>query len=143
MSGKEGVIHTELVVPGVLSSLEAVHAWALSSLGELQLGENVVHNILLAISEAVTNAIRHGCQECSDRAVQLAFDASPEKIEIVVQDEGEGFDPAAVPDPTLGERLYQPGGRGIYLIRALASELAVERVANGTRVFVRFFLPRD
>jgi len=137
---EEKVIHKELVVPGVLSSLETVHSWATSALGELRLTESALHNILLAISEAVTNAIRHGSKELFERSVMVSLDASSSGLLVAVDDEGEGFDPMAVPDPTQGDRIYQPGGRGIFLLRALAHELEVHHSGHGTKVRFKFFL---
>ncbi len=140
METEEALIHKELVVPGVLSSLETVHRWANAALGELRLPEAALHNILLAISEAVTNAIRHGSKESAANQVSVSLDANSTNVSIRVDDEGTGFDPAAVPDPTQGELVYRPGGRGIFLLRALADDLQVRRSDDGTQVLFNFVL---
>ncbi len=140
MKSEQGMIHKRLVVPGVLSSLETVHGWAVSTLAELRLPEVALHNILLAISEAVTNAIRHGSKEHEEHRVVISLEASSRKVAIQVDDEGDGFDPAAVPDPTQGDLLFRPGGRGIFLLRALTNDLQVRSSGDGTQVLFNFVL---
>jgi serine/threonine-protein kinase RsbW len=140
METEEEMIHKKLVVPGVLSSLETVHRWAVAALGELRLPEAALHNILLAISEAVTNAIRHGSNELAGHSVSVSLDANSRNVAIQVDDEGPGFDPAAVPDPTQGERVFRPGGRGIFLLRALTNDLQVRSSSEGTQVLFNIVL---
>jgi len=74
-------------------------------------------NIPLACDEAITNAIIHGNRSNPDRKVNIQVYVSPNRFRIRVRDEGEGFDVARVVDPTQGEALLRPGGRGVYLMR--------------------------
>ncbi len=86
----------------------------------------------LALQEAFINAVRHGNQMDPDKEVKIEYLVDPEKFEISVTDEGEGFDPEAVPDPRCGENLYKPNGRGLLLMRAYMD--AVEYNEKGNRV---------
>ena len=72
----------------------------------------------LSLEEGITNAIRHGNKFASDKNVIIRCDISTEKMRVVVVDEGEGFDPEDVPDPTLEEFIERPCGRGLMLMRA-------------------------
>ena len=88
--------------------------------------------IHMALEEAIMNAIKHG--NCCDGTKCVTIDArlSATKFYINVKDEGPGFDPHAVPDPTLDENLTKPSGRGLMLMRIYMNE--VQYSENGTRV---------
>lgn len=72
----------------------------------------------LSLEEGITNAIRHGNKFASDKNVVIRCDISTDKIRVVIVDEGEGFNPEEVPDPTLEEFIERPCGRGLMLMRA-------------------------
>jgi serine/threonine-protein kinase RsbW len=138
MPSGESLIREQLVIPGELASLERVHRWSLAQLGALGLSQAMLHNILLATSEAVTNAIRHGSREEATKLVLISIEATPHSVAVAVEDEGEGFDPDAIPDPTEGDRLYQTGGRGVFLLRSLASNFQISHSRTGTKVMFSF-----
>lgn len=72
----------------------------------------------LSLEEGITNAIRHGNKFASDKNVIIRCDISAEKMCVMIVDEGDGFDPEDVPDPTLEEFIERPCGRGLMLMRA-------------------------
>ena len=72
----------------------------------------------LSLEEAITNAIRHGNKFASDKNVIIRCDIGTDKMRVVIVDEGDGFDPEDVPDPTLEEFIERPCGRGLMLMRA-------------------------
>jgi serine/threonine-protein kinase RsbW len=74
-------------------------------------------NIPLACDEAITNAIIHGNRSNPEKKVSIQLYVSPNRFRIRVRDEGEGFELAHVDDPTRGEALLRPSGRGVYLMR--------------------------
>lgn len=71
----------------------------------------------LAVEEALVNAIRHGNKEDAAKRVQLVCRICEQRLRIEVADEGSGFNPAQVPDPTDSDNLEVPSGRGIMLMR--------------------------
>jgi len=79
--------------------------------------------IKLALEEALANAVKHGNCYDSSKKVTVRYAVTDEKAIIVVRDEGGGFVPESVPDPTAPERLPLPNGRGIMLIRAYMDEV--------------------
>jgi serine/threonine-protein kinase RsbW len=79
--------------------------------------------IRLALEEALTNAIKHGNGEDPDKRVQVRFDVDDERVMVVIRDEGKGFDPDGIPDPTADENIEKPAGRGVMLMRAYTDEL--------------------
>lgn len=92
--------------------------------------------IRTALSEALNNALRHGCRLDPDKRIHLRCHCDPQTgLELSVRDEGSGFDPGRLPDPTAPENLERFGGRGIYLIRQLMDE--VEFHAGGCEIRMR------
>lgn len=72
----------------------------------------------LALEEALINAIKHGNKMNPEKEVKIDYLVNPDKVEISMTDEGEGFNPEAVPDPRLGENLYKKEGRGLLLMQS-------------------------
>ncbi len=93
--------------------------------------------IRLAIEEAVTNAFKHGHKGLPrETPVRLDFVVAVDRAVIAVEDQGPGFNPSDVPDPTLDENLERPCGRGLMLIRAYMSALTFN--PSGNRVEMTF-----
>jgi serine/threonine-protein kinase RsbW len=85
--------------------------------------EREVFGIHMAVEEALVNAIQHGNQEDPAKFVHVRYQAAPYRLRIEITDEGPGFLPANVADPTSGERLCQPNGRGLLLMKAYMSKV--------------------
>jgi serine/threonine-protein kinase RsbW len=84
----------------------------------------------LAVEEALVNAIKHGNREEEGKQVHVEFRLTDNRFYVRIQDEGEGFDPADVPDPTADENLERPGGRGIMLMRNFMTRVVYNSVGN-------------
>ncbi len=91
-----------------------------------------VFAIRLALEEAVVNGFKHGNENKPGATVELAWAVDAKRVEIVVEDQGRGFDPKTVPDPREPENLEKPSGRGLMLMRAYMTH--VEHNAKGNRV---------
>jgi len=101
--------------------------------------EDSTFAIKLALEEAMTNAVRHGNCGDSNKKVRVRYVVTPKHVVICVRDEGEGFCPDNIPDPTTPDRLSLPCGRGIMLIRAYMNE--VEYRENGREICMTKFNP--
>jgi serine/threonine-protein kinase RsbW len=82
-----------------------------------------VYGIHLALEEALVNAIRHGNRSDPDKDVEIRCFLGDETVRIEIQDEGPGFDPTKLPDPTSDEFLDRPNGRGVLLIQTFMSRV--------------------
>jgi serine/threonine-protein kinase RsbW len=100
------------------SAVEKQWRWILPKLKAHNFSENDIFAIHLAIEEAFINAIRHGNKMDPRKEVKIDYFVDDRKVEISMTDEGQGFNPNAVPDPRCGENLYKAGGRGLLLIRS-------------------------
>ena len=78
---------------------------------------------VLAVREAVMNAVLHGNKERDDRSVRVDYSLNAERIQIDITDQGEGFDPGDLHDPLSSENLLREGGRGVYLMRQFMDEV--------------------
>lgn len=135
------VVH--LSIPSRLEELAQVHA-AIEELGRRHgLDEDFVNSVMIAVIEAGTNAVQHGNVFSDAKTVQFELTVTPAEIAVQVDDYGEGFDPARVADPTEGDHLLDPHGRGLFLMRSLMDEVEFEtRSDRGTRVKLRKALPK-
>lgn len=100
------------------------------------LDESLTHRIMLALSEAVTNAIVHGNKEIRDKKVSIKITINSSMIVIDIQDEGEGFNPDDIPDPVDEKNLLATGGRGLFLMEEFADH--VEYRNKGRLVIMKF-----
>lgn len=92
-------------------------------------GGDVFH-VQMAMEEALVNAIEHGNKRCESKQVEINITVSTDEVTIRIKDEGAGFDHRNVADPTEEERLEQPRGRGVLLIRELMSESRYNDIGN-------------
>ena len=91
----------------------------------------------VTLGEAVANAILYGSGDRPGAVVRVTAATRPEGLRVRVSDEGEGFDPEAVPDPTAGEGVGRPRGRGLFLLRQLADHVEFNEVGNEVRLTFR------
>jgi serine/threonine-protein kinase RsbW len=96
--------------------------------------EEDIFGIHLALEEAFINAVRHGNKMESSKAIKVDYSIGPNKIEICMTDEGEGFDPEVIPDPRYGDNLYKPAGRGMLLMRAFMDVIEYNKKGNSLRM---------
>lgn len=123
-----------MVIP---SDLQAARQLALELLGVVRrhgYGETCAFAIRLAMEEALYNAIKHGNRMDPAKAVEVEVDVNKDRAIITITDQGEGFDPTGVPDPTTDENLEKPSGRGIMLMRAYMDEVRFNRRGNQVRL---------
>jgi serine/threonine-protein kinase RsbW len=93
-------------------------------------------NILIAVTEAVNNAITHGNHNNPDKSVTIAYSIDPNSITFSISDEGSGFDYKNLPDPTAPENLDKVNGRGIFLMKNLSDNIQFDE--NGKQVQLKF-----
>jgi serine/threonine-protein kinase RsbW len=103
---------------------------------ELKLDEEKLPGLLLAVTEAVTNAIIHANKCDETKKVTMNVLKDDHKLIITVKDEGKGFDPAKVPDPTAPENLLKDSGRGLYLMKIYMDELKYNITPSGTETIL-------
>lgn len=122
----------EFIIPSEFSAGREVQEQVLAQLHKHGYNCDCAFAIRLALEEALINAIKHG-NHCDPRKkVHVKAQITPKQAEIVVEDEGEGFSRAGVPDPRAHENLERLNGRGIFLMEAYMNK--VEWSCGGRRV---------
>ena len=137
-NGEHILYHERIRIPATLEELHHVYNWADEHLQQTGISESKRFDIMLALSEAVTNAIRHGCHDSKGDFVDIDVMITSSAVNIKVHDCGTGFEPDALPDPTKAENLYTPNGRGVFLIKNLADDVRYDFAPDGTTVNVKF-----
>jgi serine/threonine-protein kinase RsbW len=97
-----------------------------------------VFSIKLALEEALVNAIKHGNQMDRSKKVHISYRLHADRFEIHIADEGPGFDPSDVPDPTAFENLERPCGRGLMLMRHYMTDVAYNGRGNAVAMSKHF-----
>ena len=120
-------------IPATLQAVEGVVQNIMALASEMKCGEGHFAEIELALREALANAVIHGNRQDPAKKVDVRCFCQPDRgMLLVVEDEGAGFDPKEVPDPTQAERLFETHGRGLFLIRRTMDHVRFSR--SGRRV---------
>ncbi|HVS20330.1 MAG TPA: ATP-binding protein [Pyrinomonadaceae bacterium] len=114
---------TRLVLPSHIEAVADAAAAASRFAQSCGVDESIAFGIDMAVREAVTNAVVHGNQEDEAKSVEVTFSCRQHALEIEINDQGEGFDPVDVPDPTDAANILKTSGRGIFLIRNFMDEV--------------------
>lgn len=85
--------------------------------------EDAAHYVNVAVRESLVNAIRHGNGMDESKRVLVEFVLHPDQLEVGVLDQGAGFDPDSLPDPTAAENILKTSGRGIFFMRSFMDEV--------------------
>lgn len=112
-----------LHIPSSVDNIRMVEKFIDEVKTKWSIGDDLYGNIMIAITEAVNNAIIHGNKQDERKTVHLKVNKVQEKIKFIIEDQGTGFDYINIKDPTAPENLLQPGGRGIFLMKQLSNEI--------------------
>ena len=124
----------EIIVPNDLTAAKKPEQIILEEVKLQGYGENAAFAVKLALEEALTNAFRHGNKCDPNKKITVRYLVTEERIEIEIYDEGDGFEPGSVPDPTLPENIDRPHGRGIMLMRSYLDKVEYHGDGNAVRL---------
>lgn len=131
MSGRVSLINDR-------DQIDALQDLIIEGAEEMGYAKGARFALRLAVEEAIANAFRHGHRDLPpETPVEIGYRLDPERILVSVQDQGPGFEPGAVPDPTLDENLEIPGGRGLVLMRAYMTRVAYNETGNRVEMELR------
>ena len=130
MSQDRWVWQCERVIPSETGAGAPLLQEILQQLEKHDWIQHDIFSIHLAMEEALVNAIRHGNRLDTSKHVHVACRMKPDLVRIEITDEGEGFDPSSVPDPTDPDHIEAPSGRGLMLMRSFMSRVEYNDVGN-------------
>ena len=128
----------KIQIPSLIENIRVVESFIDNSKEKFNIEDDIYGNIMVAVTESVNNAIRHGNKFDKDKNVQLSLFVDDDRLRFEIEDEGSGFDYNSLSDPTAPENIENPGGRGIFLMRNLSDE--VEFYNDGRKVQLTFFI---
>ena len=103
---------------------------------DIGIPEERMNGLMLSVTEATTNAIKHANKSDESKLVKINVNVVGRKVIISVKDEGIGFDPQKIPDPTEPENLLKDSGRGVYLMRFYMDDLKYNITPTGTETIL-------
>ena len=132
MTDNNTIQHFELA--STIESLSMIEKLIDEVCDKYGISEDHYGNILIALTEAINNAILHGNKMDPNKNVNLDLEAGANDICFTIKDQGEGFNYDDVPDPTLPENLEKINGRGVFLMKSLADDVLFEESGSCVRL---------
>jgi serine/threonine-protein kinase RsbW len=133
-----GVTTVRLEMPSEIGCIEqAVSLVTRHCLSGTRCSERLRFRLQVALAEALSNAVVQGNREDPAKRVLVEADLSADLIRVAITDEGDGFDPAQVPEPIRPEQLFESCGRGLYLIRKLVDDVHFNEQGNSICMTLR------
>jgi serine/threonine-protein kinase RsbW len=128
----------KISIPSLIENIKIIESFIDNARENFKINDDIYGNIMISVTECISNAIIHGNQSDKNKLVHLQLQMDEGKLKFVIQDEGEGFDFSLLPDPTAPENIEKPGGRGIFLIRNLSDEVRFDD--NGKTIVITFYM---
>jgi serine/threonine-protein kinase RsbW len=142
VSSHDSICRFTMTIPADPKAISMVLDRVTRMLEKREWPEDDVTAVQLALTEAVANAIRHGCRGDRSKSVQCSVGCcESDEVVIVVRDPGDGFDPGGAPDPLDPANTLKPNGRGIFLMRAFMDHVVF--ADDGREVQMRKRMPRE
>lgn len=113
----------KIQIPSIVENIRIVESFIDNVKDKYKIDDDIYGNIMIAVTESVNNAIKHGNNCDKNKNVTLTAVYEDNLVRFIVEDEGPGFDPTKLPDPTAAENLEKLGGRGIFLMEQLSDEV--------------------
>ncbi len=108
-----------IVIASTPEAISQVRVCILDEASALGFAESDLLDLALGLEEALANALEHGNGRDRSKRIFVHYRVTPDQAVVEIEDEGNGFDPQSVADPTLNDNLHRIRGRGIFLMRAL------------------------
>ena len=128
----------KLKIPSLTENIRIIESFIDNAKDKYNIDDDIYGNIMIAVTESVNNAIKHGNALQNSKNVTISLHLEQDIITFSIQDQGAGFDYQNLPDPTAPENIDKPGGRGIFLMKHLADEVKFKD--EGRLVELRFYV---
>lgn len=110
-------------IPSLIENIRIVESFIDNAKDRFNIDDDIYGNIMIAVTESVNNAVKHGNKEDKEKNVNLSLFMKENSISFIIEDEGPGFDYNNLKDPTSPENIDKIGGRGIFLMKHLSDEV--------------------
>jgi serine/threonine-protein kinase RsbW len=127
----------EVIISSALDNLDLIQTLTDCITNFMSFDEDSAHWIGMSVREMATNAIQHGNKLDLSKKVDICFDIAPDRLSILIRDQGNGFRADSVPNPLDAENLLKPSGRGIFYVRTFMDEVEFRSLSQGgTEVYM-------
>ncbi|WP_297336416.1 ATP-binding protein [Algoriphagus sp.] len=128
----------KISIPSLIENIKIIESFIDNAREKFEINDDIYGNIMISVTECISNAIIHGNKNDKEKLVHLELRAEKDQLQFVIEDEGSGFDLERLPDPTAPENISNPGGRGIFLIKHLTDEVKFEN--DGKKTILSFYM---
>ena len=122
----------------MIENIQIIESFIDNAKETFEINDDQYGNIMISVTECISNAIVHGNKSESSKLVHLDLQMEPGLLRCSIEDEGNGFDFNQLPDPTDPANLEKVGGRGIFLMKHLSDEVKFEE--GGKKTVLSFYL---
>jgi serine/threonine-protein kinase RsbW len=137
-------LHEKIVfeVPSVISIMHSILDYLMKRVEKVGVVNPETSNLFVALDEAFVNAVKHGNKFDANKLVRITADVSPEEARFTIEDEGDGFNVAEIPDPLDPQNLFKTSGRGVLFIYNIMDEVKYNERGNRLTMVKRKNQPR-
>ncbi|MCM0059346.1 MAG: ATP-binding protein [Algoriphagus sp.] len=128
----------KISIPSLIENIQIIESFIDNAKEDFEINDDLYGNIMISVTECISNAIVHGNQSDSSKLVHLELLMEPGLLRCSIEDEGNGFAFSQLPDPTDPENIEKVGGRGIFLMKHLSDEVKFED--GGKKTVLSFYL---
>ena len=128
----------KISIPSLIENIQVIESFIDNAKEEFEINDDMYGNIMISVTECISNAIIHGNLSNAAKMVHLELQMEPGLLRCSIEDEGNGFDFNQLPDPTDPENIEKVGGRGIFLMKHLSDEVKFEE--GGKKTVLSFYL---
>lgn len=128
----------KISIPSLIENIKIIESFIDNAREKYAINDDIYGNIMISVTECVTNAIVHGNKLDRNKTVDLELKLDDNQVQFVIKDQGFGFDYDDLSDPTAPENLEKAGGRGIFIMRHLSDEVKFEE--SGKTAILTFYL---
>ena len=130
----EATSNCSIVVESKPSAVVEVCKQIMAKLEANKFDKDDIFAVHLTLEEAFLNAVKHGNKMDPTKKVKVEYTVDSEKVDISITDEGNGFEPEHVADPRFGEKLFEPGGRGLLLMNSYMDIVEYNKRGNSVHM---------
>ncbi len=128
----------KISIPSLIENIQIIESFIDNAKETFEINDDQYGNIMISVTECISNAIVHGNKSESSKLVHLDLQMEPGLLRCSIEDEGNGFDFNQLPDPTDPANIEKVGGRGIFLMKHLSDEVKFEE--GGKKTVLSFYL---
>lgn len=128
----------KISIPSLIENIKMIESFIDNAKESFEINDDIYGNIMISVTECISNAIIHGNQSNKNKLVHLELTMENDLLKFTIEDEGNGYDASELKDPTAPENIEKTGGRGIFLIKQLTDD--VKFVDNGKKTVLSFYM---